>query len=155
MKSIDLSLIATNHTINQSLIVQSWWRKTKNKPAKHILGRELWLLMLLWWHKTCFMKYMPQLCWCSLPHSSAHSKHSSHLHHHAVDRRWWMLHMLIFEILSMGDAYGASSSWRLHTRNALSTNPRACRLRDTQQFWHFTCATPMLQHGYSIQPLLL
>ena len=41
------------------------------------------------------------------------------------------------------------------TSETHSTNPRACRLRDTQQFWHFTCATPMLQQGYSIQLLLL
>ena len=53
------------------------------------------------------------------------------------------------------DASRMSSSWRLHIRNTHSTNASACRLRDTQQFWHFTCAMPMQQHGYNIKLLLL
>ena len=86
-------------------------------------------------------------CWCSLPHSSADSKHSLCLHHYLIHQLWWLLHMLVIE---QDDASWAPSSWRLHMMNILSTIPKACRLRDTQQFQHFTCATPMLQKERNI-----
>ena len=57
--------------------------------------------------------------------------------------------------LSKGDASWAPCPWSLHMRNTLSTNPRAWSLRDAQQFWHLTCATPMMQQGWSTQPLPL
>ena len=86
-----------------------------------------------------FHEVHTSLCWCSLPHSSAHSKHSSHLHRYLVHQLWWFLHTLIVE---QGWCFLGAPSWRLHMRCTLSTNPRSCRWRVTQQSWHFTWATP-------------
>ena len=47
--------------------------------------------------KDLLHKVHTSLCWCSLPHSSAHSKHSSRLQHYLVHQLWWLLHTLIIE----------------------------------------------------------
>ena len=127
LKSNDLILITKSHVIS---IMDSWilMALSKFQPAMHILGREEWPLCALLMTQDLLHEVHSSLCWCSLPNSNAHPKHSSRLQHYPIHQLWCLLHTLVIE---QGWCFLGALLFKASHENTPSTNPRARRLRDT------------------------
>ena len=97
LKSIDLSLITENHPI-PIMDTPILMTLSKFQLATYIFGRHWWFFFLFsLMTQDLLHRVHTSLCWCSLPHSSAHSKHSSRLQHYLIHQWWWLLHMFVIE----------------------------------------------------------